>query len=91
MIFDVKMEDFRRKAMLVAGGHVTEPQEAIMYASVVSRETARIALTFAALNDLPVKVADIQNAYITAPATEKIWTVLGQEFGEDYGRNSIVV
>ena len=24
MIFDVKMEDFRRKARLVAGGHMTE-------------------------------------------------------------------
>ena len=29
----------------------------------MSRETVRIALTLAALNDLEVKVADIQNAY----------------------------
>eukprot|EP00804_Cyclotella_cryptica_P022276 CCRYP_018119-RA/>CCRYP_018119-RA protein AED:0.46 eAED:0.46 QI:0/-1/0/1/-1/0/1/0/71 len=27
MIFDFKMEDFRCKARLVAGGHVTRPQQ----------------------------------------------------------------
>ena len=91
MIFVVKMEDFRRKASLVEGGHVTDPPSTIMHARVVPRETVRIALTLAALNDFPVKVADIQNAYITAPVIEKIWTVLGQYFGEDVGRNSIVV
>jgi hypothetical protein len=36
-----------------------------------------IALTLAALNDLEVKMADIENAYLTAPITEKVWTVLG--------------
>ena len=72
MIFDVKMEDLRRKARLVAGGHETDPPSTITYSSVVSRETVRISLTLAALNDFPVKVADIQNAYITAPVTENI-------------------
>ena len=59
MIFDVKMEDFRRKARLLTGGHVAEPPATIMYAIVFSRETAMIDLTLAALNDLPVKVAQI--------------------------------
>ena len=63
------MEYFRRKARLVAKGHMTEPPSTIMYESVVSRETVRISLTWATLNDLPVKVADIQNSYITAPVT----------------------
>jgi hypothetical protein len=48
------------------------------YASVVSRETIRIALTIAALNDLEVKAADILNAYISAPIKEKVWCALGQ-------------
>ena len=91
IIFDVNMEDFRRKARLVAGRHVTEPPATITYTSVVSKETVRINLTLAALNDFPVKVADIQNAYMTAPVIEKIWAVLGQEFGEDAGRKFIVV
>ena len=91
MIFYVKMEDYRRKARLVAGGHVTEPPDTITYASVVLRDKLRIALTLNALNYLPVKVADIQNAYIAAPDTEKIWTVLGQEFGGDAGSKAIVL
>ncbi len=52
MIFDVKMEDFRQKARLVAGGHLTKAPATITYASVVSCETVRLALTFASLNDL---------------------------------------
>ena len=61
---------------------MTEAPAAITYASVVSRETVRIALTLAALNDLEVKVGDVMNAYITAPCSENIWngfSLLGQE------------
>jgi hypothetical protein len=79
MIFDVKMEDFRQKARLVTGGHRTKAPATITYASVVSRETVRLALTIASLNDLKVKVGDVLNAYITAPVKEKVWTVLGPE------------
>lgn len=61
------------------------------YASVVSRETVRIALPIAALNDLEVKSSDIQNAYLTAPCAEKIWTKLGPEFGPDHGKRALVV
>ena len=85
------MEDLGCKARLVVGVHVMEPPSTIMYVSVVSRETLRIAMTFSPLNDLPVKLADIQNAYITESVTENIWTVLGQDFGEDDGRKSVVV
>ena len=52
MVYDVKMENFQRKARLVAGGHMTEVSSATMtYAtSVVSRESvSRIAFTLAAL------------------------------------------
>jgi hypothetical protein len=61
------------------------------YESVVSREPVRIALTIAALNDLDVKMADIENAYLTAPLTEKVWTVLGPEFGDDAGNRALIV
>ena len=61
------MEYFRRKARLVAGGHGTEPPATITYASVVPRETVRVALKLSALNDFTMKVADIQNSHITAP------------------------
>jgi hypothetical protein len=54
MIFDMNMEDFRQKARLVAGGHWTKAPVTIIYANVVSRETVRLALTIASLNDLKV-------------------------------------
>jgi hypothetical protein len=37
MVWDIKMEDFRRKARCVAGGNTTEVPSTITYASVVSR------------------------------------------------------
>jgi len=55
MVFDNKMEDFRRKARLVTGGHRTEAPATITYARVVSRETVHLALTIAALNDLRLR------------------------------------
>ncbi|KAI2509582.1 Reverse transcriptase (RNA-dependent DNA polymerase) [Fragilaria crotonensis] len=91
LVFDVKMENFQRKARLVAGGHMTETPASITYASVVSRESVRIALTLAALNDLEVKTADIENAYLTAPVGEKIWCRLGPEFGNDAGKKALIV
>jgi len=89
MIFDIKM-DFTRKVRMVAGGHVTDVPENITYASVVSRETIRIALLLAALNGLEVKTADVLNAYIPAPNREKVWCVLGPEFGPDWGKKAII-
>jgi hypothetical protein len=67
----------------VAGGHQTKAPATITYASVVSRETVRLALTFASLNDLKVKLGDVLNAYITTPVKEKVWTILGPEFGHE--------
>ena len=37
--FDIKMENFRQKARLLAGGQLIKALVTIMYASVVSRET----------------------------------------------------
>ena len=55
MVFNIKMEDLSYKAGLVAGDHITEAPATIMYASVMSRETVRIALMITALNDFEVK------------------------------------
>ena len=92
MIFDVNMEDFRRKAQYVAGGHATVAPPTLTYAIVVLRESVHIALTLSALNDLEVKRSDIQNAYLTAPCLEKMFTTLGSEYGPDLsGKKSLVV
>ena len=91
MIFDIKMEDFRRKARLVAGGYMMETPKTLTCTSVVSRETVWITLMVAALNDLEVKTSDMQNAYLTAQCAEVIHTTLGAEFGEDEGKTAIIV
>jgi hypothetical protein len=91
LIYTVKMENFRRKVRYVAGGHTTEAPASLTYASVISRESMRIALTMAALNDLEVKIGDIENTYLMVPVAEKIWTGLGPEFGDDSGKWAIVV
>ena len=91
MIFDIKMgENFRRKARLVADGHKTEAPSSITYSSVVSRDSVRICLLAAALNDLDVQAGDIENAYLTALTREKKWTRAGPEFGADEGKIFIV-
>ena len=40
---------FARKACLVAGGHMVEAPKSLTYASMVSRESVRIALTLACI------------------------------------------
>ena len=91
MIFDVKMgENFRRKARYVADGHKTKTPAAMCYSSVVSRDSVRIALTIAALNDLDILACDIQNAYLTADCREKVWILAGPEFGSEAGKNMLV-
>ncbi len=75
----------------MAGGHLTKAPATITYASVVSHETVRLALTFASLNDLEVKVDNVLNAYTTAPVREKVWTILRTEFGLDSGKSAIIV
>ena len=91
MIFDVNMEDFRYKARLVAGGHMTKTPSTTTYASVVSSEIVILGLMLASLNALEVKCGNVENAYITVPFTEKVWSILGTEFGSDAGRKAIIV
>ena len=66
---------------MVAGGHMTVLPSSITYSSVVSRESVRIVLTIVALNGLSTLGWYIQNAYLTAPCREKIFTTAGPEFG----------
>ena len=78
MIFNIKLgENFRRKAIMVSGGHTTKTTSSVTYSSVVSRYLVQIMLMIAALNDLDLQDADIENTYLTAPCREKIWTRSG--------------
>ena len=86
MIFVINMgEGFRRKARMVAGGHMIEAPASLTYSSVLSRDSVRIPLTIAALNVLKVPACDIQNAFLTVKCREKCYTRAGPEFGQTEG------
>ena len=51
----------------------------------MSRDSVRIALTIAALNELDIMACDIQNTYLTALCIENIWTFAEPAFGEEEG------
>src|SRR5688572_4888059 len=67
-VFDVKF-DTRRKARLVAGGHLTKPIfNDAPYTGIASIKSIRVRLFLAKLNGLDIRTADFRNA--------------GPEFGE---------
>ena len=78
LIWDVKM-DFTRKARWVLDGHKTPDPIRSTFTGVVSRKSVRIPFTYAALNDLQVLAADICNAYLQAPSSQKDYVVCGPE------------
>jgi Reverse transcriptase (RNA-dependent DNA polymerase) len=91
LVFDVKLgENFRRKARFCADGHKVATPASITYSSVVSRDSVRILLMIAALNELELRAADIQNAFLTAPNLEKCFMIAGDEFGPNKGKCYIV-
>ena len=91
VIFDVKLgEGFRRKARFIGYGHKTETPSSLTYSTVVSRDFVRIILMVAALNELDIQGADIENAYLTTPCREKVWIRGGIEFGDLEGQVLIV-
>ena len=90
LVFDAKM-DFTRKARWVLDGHKTPSPIGSTYAGAVSRESVRIAFTYAALNDVDIFAADIRNAYLQAPSSEKHCVVCGAEFGlENAGKKALI-
>lgn len=74
----------------MADGHKTQTPSAVTYSTVVSRDSARMLILVAALNDLHVQGTGRQNVYLTAPNREKLWMWAGPEFGELEGKCFIV-
>ena len=72
---------FERKARWVLDGHKPPNPIVSTFSGVVSRESVRIALTYAVLNELSVCAADIRNAYLQAPSLQKFYIICDTEFG----------
>ena len=90
IIFDIKM-DFRTKARLVAGGHVTDVPPWDCFSSVASRESVRLIFLLADLNGLELVMIDVGNAYPNATCKEKVYAICGPEFGELEGCIAVIV
>lgn len=75
-----------RKARYVTGGHLTDPPSLMTYASVVSRDSVRIALLIAALNDLNILAGNMHNAYLYAGTKEKLLFYAGDGWKSDKGK-----
>jgi len=92
LIFDIKLSEcFRRKARFVADGHKVSTPPSMSYSTVVSRDSVRILLLAAALNDLDILGCDVQNAFLSADNLEKHYLIAGDEFGHEKGKVFIVV
>jgi len=82
-VFDIKM-DLTRKARICARGDQIDTPPNVTYTSVVTRESIRIGFMFASLNELNIL------AYLNAPCAEKVYTILGEEFGDYAVRQAII-
>ena len=90
IIFDVKM-DFAKKAQWVKDFHRNPDPESSIYAGVVSRESIQILVTHSVMNRVPVTAADVRNAYLQAPTSEKHYIICRPEFGlENVGKKALI-
>ena len=82
--------DLRRKARLVAGGHLTEDPKDGVFAGIASLRSVRICTLLAELNGNEIWAADIAQAYLEANTREKLYVLAGPEFGELEGHYLIM-
>ena len=45
----------------------------------------------AALNSVQIKNSDIKNAYLTAQAEERLYSIFGPKFGKDEGGKAAII
>lgn len=89
LVFEVK-QDLRRKARLVAGGHLVDALDNQTYSSVVKGISVRLLQVIAHKNGMKQLMGDVGNAYPNAYTNEKIYCKAGPEFGELAGRTIII-
>jgi hypothetical protein len=70
-----------KKAWFVAGGHLTADPGEDSYSSVIAPDAVQLGMFAAVHNGLKVLAADIGNAYLHAKTKEKVYTILGEEYG----------
>ena len=85
MIVEVK-QDGRRKARLVAGGHMVDPMGVNTRSTIVKDTSVRLLDLISHRDGVQILCGDIGNAFITAQwCMEKIYHIVGPEFGDREG------
>src|SRR5687767_9600053 len=87
MVYNVK-HDLRRKACLVARGHLTNIAIDSIYSSVVSLRGLRLVLFLAESNTMPTW--NVGNAYLEAFMEEKVYIVGDSAFGDWEGHCLVI-
>ena len=90
MVFDVK-QDLRRKARLVAGGHLIDLIETPTYSSTVNSISVQLLHLIAHQHNLKQLCGDVGNAYVNAYTNEKVFAIAGPEFGKYEGCTVIII
>ena len=62
----------------------------VSYSGVADHESVRLTTFLAEVNDSTVRAADIGNAYSHGTTREKVYTVTGKEFGEEFAGQAMV-
>ena len=78
-IFDVKYYG-HHKDRCVADDHLTNTPVDSMYSGVLSLKRFRMILFISELNGLQPYATDIDNVYLEAHTTEKLWIIVSEEF-----------
>ena len=89
-VFDCK-HDGRRRARLVADGHLTDVPVESVYSGVVSLRGIRIMTFLAEHNKIELWATDIGSAYLQTYTKEKLYIQAGPEFQELEGHYLIIV
>ena len=90
LIFDVK-NDLRRKARLVAGGHLVDLFDTEVYSSTVKGISVKLLHVIAHQKKLTALCGDVGNAFVTAETREKVYCIAGLEFGEDKQGQTVII
>ena len=85
MIFDIKNKDQRHKARLVIGGHKVDSTNYNTHSSQVDGLSVILLFLISEHSGLNIMTCDISNAFPTAPNSEKVFCIAGEEFGDKKG------
>ena len=90
IVYDVK-QDPRRKARLVAGGHLVDMLDNQVHASTVKSISMVLLHMIAHKADLDQICGDITNAFLTAYTNERVYCIAGKEFGEENVKRTVLI